>query len=212
MTETIIGTFKSNEDRMWDMIPTAQIAMRSFFVLVSCLAWVGCRTVSKDAAGTESALPAPILNHAEATPDAREKRSRSAARERDRQFHICTCQKFNPVWWFGNIHDPEPPEWYRPGDKHRTRKWRWRNPGHNFTFYVIGIADKDFRRVGRYPDAVFNPNEGWNWAVCKYRCLRLPFLSFKKGRFHFYCGWRERGNFGFKCTCTRRAAKRGTHR
>ena len=77
-------------------------------------------------------------------------------------------------------------------------KWRWRNPLHNFTFYVVGIADKDFKRAGKHPAAVFNRNDGWNTAVCKYRWLRLPFVSYKKGKFKFYCGWRERGNFGFK--------------
>ena len=77
-------------------------------------------------------------------------------------------------------------------------KWCGRNPLHNFTFYVVGIADKDFKRAGKHPESVFNPHDGWNATVCKYRCLRLPFVSYKRGKFKFYCGWRERGNLGFK--------------
>ena len=106
--------------------------------------------------------------------------------------------KWNPKFWLGNLDDPVPPPEYRPNDKHRAGKWRWRNPGHNFDFYVIGIADKTFRRAGRYPDRVFSPRNGWNWAVCKYKWARLPFISFHRNSFKFYFGWRERGNFGIE--------------
>ena len=106
--------------------------------------------------------------------------------------------KFNPVFWFGNIDDPVPPAKYRPDDPCRTPRWHLRNTFHNFTFYVIGIADKEFERTGRYPAHVFNPRGGWNWAVSKYRWWRLPFVSYGKGRFKFYCGWRNHGNFGMK--------------
>ena len=80
----------------------------------------------------------------------------------------------------------------------RKLTWSLRNPGHNFTFYVIGIEDKVFLRVGRYADRVANPNGGWNWAVCHYRWLRLPFIDYHSGRFEFYFGWRNGGNFGMK--------------
>jgi len=109
-----------------------------------------------------------------------------------------TAQKFNPCFWFGNVDDPLPPEDYRPEDPHRVGKWHWRNSCHNFTFYVMGIADKEFVRTGRCPEVVFSPNGGWNWAVCKYKWLRLPFVSHQRKRFKFYVGWRERGNFGMK--------------
>ncbi len=54
--------------------------------------------------------------------------------------HPMARQKFNPVWWFGNLDDPTPPDSYRPEDRHRKIKWRLRNPLHNFMFYVVGIA------------------------------------------------------------------------
>ena len=109
------------------------------------------------------------------------------------------CQKWNPVFWFGNLDDPDPPDWYRPDDPRRDGKWYCRNSLHNFTFYVMGIADKEFEYTGRHP-GIFNPQDGWNWTVCRYKCVRLPLISYKKGGCLFYCGWRERGNFGMKLT------------
>ena len=113
---------------------------------------------------------------------------------------VRTIQKWNPIWWFGNVDDPEPPEWYKPDDPSRRRKWLMRNPLHNFTFYVIGVADKPFERVGRHPKDVFNQEGGWNLATSRHRCWRLPFISYTRGRFATYWGWRERGNFGVKLT------------
>lgn len=107
-------------------------------------------------------------------------------------------QKFNPVWWLGNADDPVPPSSYRPHDKCRKLKWYLRNPFHNFDFYVIGVADKEFVRSGKYPNKISNPYGGWNFAISKYRFWRLPFISYQHGRFNFYCGWRNRGNFGIK--------------
>lgn len=107
-------------------------------------------------------------------------------------------QKWNPIWWFGNLDDPMPPDWYRPGSGCRNVLWQLRNPLHNFTFYVIGIADKPFTRTGKFPDAVFAPDGGWNWAVAKHKWVRLPFVSYNGERWRFYLGWRERGNFGGK--------------
>jgi len=65
-------------------------------------------------------------------------------------------------------------------------------------FYVIGIADREFERVGSNPARVFNPDQGWTWALIRYRCLRLPFVSYQRNRFRFYLGWRNRGNFGIE--------------
>ena len=106
--------------------------------------------------------------------------------------------KWSPKFWLGNQDDPAPPDDYRPGDRNRVHKWYFRNPTHNLTFYVIGLGDKTFRRAGKYPDQVFNQRGGWNWAVCKYKWVRLPFISFRRKSFQFYLGWRERGDFGGK--------------
>jgi hypothetical protein len=118
---------------------------------------------------------------------------------------IRTVQKWNPLWGFGNADDPAPPAWFRPGSAHRLMLWRMRNPLHNFTFYVIGVADKATRRTGRFPAHVFAPGGGWNWAFTRHRCLPLPFVSFDGKFFRSYLGWRESGNFGGKVNLGRRA-------
>lgn len=107
-------------------------------------------------------------------------------------------RQWNPVLWLGHEDEPNPPQDYRPEDPNRRRKWYFRNPCHNFTFYVIGIVDAEFDQTGRYPGVVFNPNGGWNWTACRYKCCWLPFLSYKRGGFQFYCGWQERGDFRMK--------------
>jgi hypothetical protein len=117
-----------------------------------------------------------------------------------RRYHdrISITKKINPVWWFGNLDEPTPPADYRPRASHRNLDWHVRNSLHNFTYFVVGISDKPFRRAGRYPSRTMNPHDGWNVAVSKYRWLRLPFVSYKRGEFNFYFGWRTRGNFGIK--------------
>ena len=149
----------------------------------------GCHTISG------SGGPQPATVSAEAT---------SPTNRSERVFHyipkqhFSTCQKANPFWWFRNADDPIPPENYRPGKCCRNFMWHLRNPCHNFTFYVMGIEDKPHTRVGPFPTKTSNPNGGWNWAVCQYKCLRLPFVDYKRGRFEFYFGWRTGGNFGIK--------------
>lgn len=106
--------------------------------------------------------------------------------------------KLNPLFWLGNLDDPEPPDDYLVGDSQRIEKWYLRNPFHNFTFYVIGIADQSFERQGLCPSDVFNPNGGFNWAVSKKDWLRLPFISFENTALSTYFGWRNGGNFGIK--------------
>jgi hypothetical protein len=111
---------------------------------------------------------------------------------------IHTWQKFYPVWWFENSDEPVPPAWYRPGDPHRITKWHFRNPLHNFDFYVIGVADKNTVRSGRYPDIIANPHGGWNFSVSRRKIILLPFFDYHRGWFEFYFGWRTHGNFGIK--------------
>jgi hypothetical protein len=106
--------------------------------------------------------------------------------------------KFNPVWWVENSDEPVPPKWYKPDDKHRVMKWRFRNPCHNFGNYVIGVADKEFVRSGKYPERNSRPRGGWDFAVARRKLVLLPFISYQQGSFNFYFGWREHGNFGIK--------------
>ena len=122
---------------------------------------------------------------------------------------ITYCDELNPVWWFGNIDDPTPPDWYRPDNRHRLLFWRFRNPFHNFDFYVIGIADKKFMRSGRYPKRNGNPNGGWDFEICRRKLIILPWISYNSRRFVFYFGWRNHGNFGVKININPKSHKGG---
>ena len=106
--------------------------------------------------------------------------------------------KLNPIWWLGNASEPHAPAWYRPNGSLRDLWWWLRNPFSNFSSYVIGVADKPTVRYGRYPDKIGNPNGGWNFAVTRRRIVYLPFIDYKHGRFEFYFGWRQAGDFGAK--------------
>ncbi len=108
------------------------------------------------------------------------------------------AQKQDFAFWLGNADDPLPPPDYLIDDPRRVDKWYWRNPLHNFTFYVIGVADKPFERFGICPSHTFNPAGGWNWCVTRYGSVELPFISYEQGKFQTYFGWRDRGNFGIK--------------
>lgn len=106
--------------------------------------------------------------------------------------------KLNPLWWFGNIDEPVPPAWYRPDSKHRGFLWHLRNPLHNLDHYVIGISDKTFVRYSKSPENNSSQDGGWDFALARRKLVVLPFLSYQRGRFNFYFGWRERGDFGIK--------------
>jgi hypothetical protein len=108
--------------------------------------------------------------------------------------------KLNPVWWLENADDPAPPAWYLPGDRNRAMKWRFRNPFHNFDHYVIGVADRDFWRSGRYPERNSDPHGGWDVEIDRRKLAVLPFVSFERRGCDFYFGWREHGAFGIKLT------------
>lgn len=132
-------------------------------------------------------------------------------------------KKIKKILWaiFGNDDDWPPPKWYRPElpDWRRRAGWLlWRNPLHNFSFYVIGIAGSPheiktgdgvvyvvriangYKKWGRFTRDVFNPNGGWNYIVHykKRRFFGLPFRSYNGRYIKCYAGWRELGNFGLK--------------
>ncbi len=114
-----------------------------------------------------------------------------------------------PAYWklgkflwmiFGNSDDPEPEHSYPSGWSQGRKRLHWlfvRNPLHNFSWYFIGVADKDRWIEGKAPEAHFV--DGWNFTITRIKHVRLPYLSYRKGRFQFYFGWRPSGAFGFKC-------------
>ena len=66
------------------------------------------------------------------------------------------------------------------------------------THYVVGIADKKFKRTSLEPENPPAPPKHWDVALARRKLAALPFIGYHRGRFNFYLGWRERGNFGFK--------------
>ena len=87
--------------------------------------------------------------------------------------------------------------------------WYLRNPFHNFDYYVIGVADHETVRKGKYPEDVLNPHGGWNLAVTAYKRLRLPLVWYDRHGITFYCGWRESGNFGVKLNLKKKTNPEG---
>jgi len=133
-----------------------------------------------------------------------------------------------PHWttWalFGNDDDgifgEEPSADYLPDERicaTKALRWFLRNPLHNFTFYVIGGADRcngefDILRIddtgissGHYrcPARYTFPSKK---SSCFYVALHggKPFVALRwihcpHHQSDFYLGWRCRGNFGAKC-------------
>jgi hypothetical protein len=145
----------------------------------------GCCSVATRPSPPEAAKPRPHWHSIHLVPD-----TNTPA--------IHTWNKLNPIWWAGNAREPHAPAWYRPNRSCRNFQWWLRNPFSNFTWYVIGVADKPTVRYGRHPGQVGNPNGGWNFAITRRRIVYLPFIDYKRGRFEFYFGWRHIGNFGVK--------------
>jgi len=164
----------------------APFARRGLAVLTAVLAVAtstACTTVQRGPSGA-GVLRADVAPASTAAPHA------PAARK---------FQKWNPAWWLANADDPVPPDWYRPGAANRRFLWHLRNPLHNFTFYVIGIADRECPRTGLHPDDVMAPRGGWNFSM-SWCCgwIPLPFASYNGKHCQTYLGWRPRGNFGAK--------------
>lgn len=107
-------------------------------------------------------------------------------------------RKLNPVWWVSNA-DRDYDSWWKPDQPHWYRKltFQMRNPGHNFTHYVIGVADRDFVRTGLAANDVWHEADGkLGLAMTHAGILHLPFVS-RRGKFiEAYAGWRQAGNFG----------------
>ncbi len=122
---------------------------------------------------------------------------------------------------FGNDDDglfgEEPSANFWPGcapSAMQAASWCLRNPLHNFTFYVIGTADRgqtnEFTLIQlaendcktlTYQEKARTVFAGQSSSFYLGLHNWLPFLSCRldyKRRFEFYLGWRERGNFGLK--------------
>ena len=110
--------------------------------------------------------------------------------------------RLNPIWWFGNIDDPYPPERFaaKIADWSELRIWLWwrmRNPLHNFTRYVIGLCGQDITVYSRYPGELF-ADVGFNWFLVRWKWIVLPGLSYNGHKWRWYIGWLDSGQFGLE--------------
>ncbi len=105
--------------------------------------------------------------------------------------------KADPKWWLSNADEDYDSNW-KPHLSHEERKRTYaiRNPGHNLTHYVIGVADKDFVRYGKNARGIWAKEGRVNTAMIHAGPLRLPFVSYRGPNVETYFGWREKGNFG----------------
>ena len=114
--------------------------------------------------------------------------------------------KLNPVWWFLNDDEPDPPEWQLPEKPFVLRQLSWylRNPLHNFGKYVLGVRDRNYTVVGAAPvyatiwSDVDPAKTGWRVSTIYLDGLRLPFVSYENDSVIWYAGWQWSGFFGFK--------------
>ncbi len=106
--------------------------------------------------------------------------------------------KANPKWWIENSDEPLP-WWWKYGEptEERKRTWLMRNPFHNFTNYVIGVADRHTHRIGINADSIWNDKGPINLAVTRAGYLiYLPMISGRGRWLEGYAGWRTSGSFG----------------
>ncbi len=111
------------------------------------------------------------------------------------KFKVSFLKKLNPIFWFGNLDDPAPPEWFSGS----RLAWFWRNPMHNLCFYVLGFCQYRSTSYGKHPETVF-ADQGWNWAITFiWNWLPLPFISYRGTNWRWYVGWKCPGaSLGFE--------------
>lgn len=81
--------------------------------------------------------------------------------------------------------------------------WKWfkQNPFHNFTFYVIGFADRESEIV---IEKYLNDKKTIKYILRKLNDskIHLPYIEYRttgKDWKFCYIGWRDRNNFGIAC-------------
>ena len=82
-------------------------------------------------------------------------------------------------------------------------KWWLRNPCHNFTWYVIGLAHRHIAHINEFSQE----QPGWNRAyTCLYgdymtdahKAKKYKFIHYIGKKREFYIGYRGTGAFGIK--------------
>lgn len=122
-------------------------------------------------------------------------------------------KKLNPLWWFKNDPEPNPPDWYLPTRPQwwRIVCWHLRNPLVNFNDYVIGVCDRNYVVTGpapvMVPDWLSVGQQGFKYSII-WTALPRPFISYtgkKHGsvRILWHAGWEPGGSFANKFNITK---------
>lgn len=105
----------------------------------------------------------------------------------------------------------------RPKTWRLALTWWLRNPCHNLTWYVLGVAQHHRFIVGPWAPRIAREEGGWLWQYTQIAWspgIKLPFVGYTSPpgngwRVEFYAGWRPSGSFGFALRL-RRPRKEGT--
>lgn len=117
-------------------------------------------------------------------------------------------KKLLPIWWLMNDDEQtvDQATWYMPGEPHWKRWLYWnvfRNPAQNLSAFVLGVQDKNYKVVGKYPVLTIQrddlrPQEyGYHYTVIE-KLLGLPFVSYCDQKKVWYIGWQPNGFFRMK--------------
>jgi hypothetical protein len=136
--------------------------------------------------------------------------------EKARRDTLPWSKKLSPVWaLFGNEDDGiyGDATWNPEGStSFRTALLWWlRNPCHNLTWYVLGVADYNREVTGEYGSEFIAPGGGPLFCLTRLlsgswlrKALPLPFLSYTSNYVKAYIGWRPSGAFGVKLNVSAR--------
>lgn len=110
-------------------------------------------------------------------------------------------QLINPIWWFGNDREPDPPPWYTGG----RFSWYLRNPLQNFGWFVIGYGNDDFLyyTTNKDKDVLADVGQkGWVFGRLypsnHWLPIPRPFVSYSGEYVAWYVGWQRSGFAGVK--------------
>jgi len=112
-------------------------------------------------------------------------------------------KKLNPIWWFQNEWDPNPPDWSMPDSPMWLRRFNWwfRNPFHNFGRYVLGVGDQNYRVLFHKapPKSVDHQPIGLEHASLIFaNGKKLPWYFYASKNVSVYWGWQPTGFAGLK--------------
>ena len=116
-------------------------------------------------------------------------------------------EKLNLYWMFIDNDDDGiygDDNWRAGREKNLKLAWEWykRNPVHNLTWYVLGVADRERTVSGEYGNAFHKPGGGflycWTDVSIGGIPVSLPFVSYISPHVKAYFGWRPSGAFGPK--------------